>query len=149
MPDNAAVARVVEGQIRLAVQYHRDAEILSAHASRNAANMLFLAVEAALIAVLTAEGLPVGRADHHQLAAMAATLPVDHPTQARISRIAAPDGLRHTFRYITPTGRMPQQPTTPELAGMIERAAALVEACRARFGVVIEPPSPPPEPRPR
>lgn len=135
---SSAVARVIAGQMRLAGQYHRDAEILSVHVSRNAANLLFLAIEAALIAVLTSEGLSGGRSDQHQLGVMAGKLPDLNPLKPDFLALQYFAAYATTFRYVTPAGRIPAGPTAADLAASLGRAGALIEACRAWFGVEID-----------
>lgn len=131
-------ARVIAGQLRLAAGYLRDSRILSAAGSRSAVNLLFQAAEAALIAVMTAEGIHAGRAHQHQLAAMTDTLPEVNPLKPLFRDVEHLTGYATTFRYVMPSGGIKGGPSPADLDLWQSKVQHIIELCRDWFGVDVD-----------
>ena len=102
---------------------------------RQAAFFLQQAAEKLLKAVLTAEGLPFPRS--HQLGALAALLPGDHPWRADLAALDRLTAYATVLRYPLPDGRPPPPPDSSDLAGLAREVAVLLGElepwCRARL----------------
>ena len=130
-----ATAQVIAGQLRLSAGYLSDSRVLAEHKSRSAANLLFQATEAALLAVLTSEGQHAGRANQHQLGAMKDMLPDANPMKPLFSELEHLSGYATTFRYVTPAGRIKDGLSASELVRLQLKVDQIIETCRDWFGV--------------
>jgi len=122
--------------LRIARQDLAGARMLGTHGNRNAIYLCEQAAEKVIRAVLTSEQIHAGV--RHQLEDMVALIPDENPLKPALR------GLQHlatyatSYRYTTPTGRIPDEPSThviEENAAKVE--AALTEAAR-RFGVDLD-----------
>lgn len=125
----------VEGYLVLAREDLEVADRLLATHGRQAAFHLQQAAEKLVKAVLTAEGLPFPRS--HQVGALAALLPADHPWRADLAALDGLTAYATALRYPMPGGGLPPAPETPELAASRRELGALLDAvgpwCRDRL----------------
>lgn len=133
------VAKKIGSQIWLANNFLSDARLLHASGSRNAVNQLFYAVEAALIAVMTAEGIHIGRQHQHQLGAILDDLPDDNPLKPGFREVEVLTAYATTYRYATPGGNIPRAPDPDDLDRWQETASRLIETITRHFGVTVTP----------
>ncbi|MBM9400809.1 hypothetical protein JUN65_04330 [Gluconacetobacter azotocaptans] len=132
-------AKKIGAQIWLANNFFSDAGLLHASGSRNAVNQLFYAVEAALIAVMTAEGVHVGRQHQHQLAAIIDDMPDENPLKSVFRKVEGLTTYATTYRYATPGGNIPRAPKSEDLDDWLETAASLIGTITKHFGVDVTP----------
>lgn len=137
--DGNAAARVIAAQVRLAEGYLTDSKLLAAHTSRNAVNLLFQAVEAALIAVMTSEGLHAGRATQHQLGPMTEALPDKNPLKRLFGELEHLTAYATTYRYASAYGRVKPGPDARDLSDWQSRAGRIVTACAEHFRIDLSP----------
>lgn len=108
------------------------ASLLPRHPSQ-AAFFVQQAAEKLLKAVLTAENLNFPKS--HQLGALAALLPGDHPWRADLAALDRLTAYATALRYPLQNGRQPPSPDPLELAGSVREVAALLDEiepwCRA------------------
>ena len=101
---------------------------------RQAAFFLQQAAEKLLKAVLTAEGLTFPRS--HQLGALAALLPGDHPWRADLAALDRLTAYATVLRYPLPDGKPPPPPDPYELARSVHEVGGLLDErepwCRLR-----------------
>ena len=82
-----------------------------------------MAAELTLLAALTAEELPTGsRQTQHQLGAMIDLLPDENPAKP-------------TFRYTTPSGRIPPEMSDADFIAASRKVETLIAACAKWFRV--------------
>jgi hypothetical protein len=96
---------------------------------------LFQSAEAALIAVMTSEGLNAGRATQHQLGAMADTLPDSNPLKPMFRVLEHLTGYATTFRYASPSGRVRAGPPPADLERWQDEMDRIITFCADCFGV--------------
>jgi HEPN domain-containing protein len=113
------------------------ADKLLADHPRHAAFHIEQAAEKLLKAVLTAEAIRFPT--HHQLGALAALLPVDHPWRADLMAFDGFTAYATALRYPAPGGGMPAEPEDAELRRGLAEVAALLptidEWCGQRLGL--------------
>jgi hypothetical protein len=130
------LALFIASQLRLANDYARDSAVLADLGSRNAATLLFQAVEAALLAVLTSEGLDRShRSTQHQLGVMTDMLPDENPLKASFGAVALLTGYATSYRYASASGRVRPGPSADQLSQWMTAATTLIAACAAGFQV--------------
>ncbi len=93
---------------------------------RQAAFHLQQAAEKLIKAVLVTENLAFPRS--HQLGALAALLPDEHPWRADLAALDGLTSYATALRYPTPGGGVPPAPEQQDLAGPSQRLEALLDA---------------------
>lgn len=132
------IAKKIGAQIWLASCYLHDAKTLLEARSRNAVNQLFYAVEALLIATMTAEGLHINRHQHHQLGAILDTMPDENPWKPEFRPLEVLTGYATTYRYATPGGRIPKAPPQADVEGWLTATSRLLETAKMHFDVTVD-----------
>ncbi|NIE81472.1 HEPN domain-containing protein [Asaia sp. As-1742] len=132
-------AKKIGAQVWLANNFLSDARLLHSCGSRNAVNQLFYAVEAALIAVMTAEGVHVGAQHRHQLAAILDDMPDENPLKADFRKVEGLTSYATTYRYATPGGNVPRAPKRDDVDGWLDTATSIIGIVTRHFGVDVTP----------
>jgi HEPN domain-containing protein len=115
--------------LRVAYEDLDGARVLAKAANRNAAYLCEQAAEKVIRAVLTAEAMHAGI--KHQLDAMVDLLPDENSLKPALRSIEYLAAYATSFRYPTPTGKVPKAPGPGELQTAIDRVAVvLAEASR-------------------
>jgi HEPN domain-containing protein len=125
--------RVIANLLRIAREDLEGARMLNARGNRNAIYLCEQAAEKIIRAVLTSEKIHAGV--RHQLDEMVGLVPDENPIKPRLRAVQHLATYATSYRYTTPTGRIPADPPTGDVeanAQIIE--AALTEAAD-RFGV--------------
>jgi hypothetical protein len=131
-----ATAQVIASRLRLAANYLRDARTLKASNSRTSSFCLFMAAETALLAVLASEGIPGAfRGGQHQLGVMADSLPDVNPTKRAFRTIEGLAAYATTFRYTTPSGRIPSAMSDKDFTSHSATVEHLIGVCAQWFRV--------------
>ena len=110
--------------------------MLSARGNRNAIYRCEQAAEKIIRVVLTSEKIHAGV--RHQLEEMVALVPEENPIKPRLRALQHLGTYATAYRYTTPTGRIPAEPSAAQVDATIESIeVALSEAAR-RFGVDLD-----------
>ena len=129
-------AEVVEGYFDIAKEDIEAAERLLNYVPRAAAYHLEQAAEKMVKAVLVAEGEDPGAS--HDIATLVDMLPTGHEWKADLAALSPLSRFATSFRYPTPTGRVPAPPDAAELRrhGMLLRTLLddALDWCRDRVG---------------
>lgn len=127
---------LIANLLRIAAEDLEAARLLAAHGNRNAVYCCQQAAEKTIRAVLTAEGLHAGI--RHDLAEMVDLVPDANPLKDRLRDVEELGAFATTFRYPTPSGRIPSVPTFEDLSRRILAVETLLRAAVAGFGVELE-----------
>lgn len=125
--------RVIANLLRIAREDLDGARLLNVGGNRNAIYLCEQAAEKLIRAVLTSEKIHAGV--RHQLDEMVGLVPDENPLKTQLRALQHLSTYATSYRYTTPTGRIPADPSTDDVeanAKLIE--ATLTEAAR-RFGV--------------
>jgi HEPN domain-containing protein len=128
--------RVIANLLRIAREDLDGARVLNARGNRNAIYLCEQAAEKLIRAVLTSEKIHAGV--RHQLDEMVAAIPEENPIKPRLRELQHLSTYATSFRYTTPTGRIPADPPANEVevtANNID--GTLIEVAR-RFGVNLD-----------
>jgi HEPN domain-containing protein len=128
--------RVIANLLRIAREDLDGARLLNARANRNSIYLCEQAAEKLIRAVLTSEKIHAGT--RHQLDEMVSLVPDENPIKPRLRQLQHLSAYATSYRYTTPTGRIPSDPPVTEVeatASNIE--TTLVEVAR-RFGVALD-----------
>lgn len=121
--------------LRIAASDLADARILAGVRSRHAPYLCSQAAEKIVKAVLTAEGIHVHRNVAHRIDLMVDLLPDANAYKARFRKIEHLASYATSYRYPTPTGRVPAAPSPDELASLIDETDSLLRDVADRFGI--------------
>jgi HEPN domain-containing protein len=125
--------RVIANLLRIAREDLAGARMLNAGGNRNAIYLCEQAAEKIIRAVLTSEKIHAGV--RHQLDEMVGLVPDENPIKPRLRALQHLGTYATSYRYTTPTGRIPADPPTAEVEATAKSIeAALIEAA-GRFGV--------------
>jgi len=128
--------RVIANLLRIAREDLEGARMLNTRGNRNAIYLCEQAAEKIMRAVLTSEQIHAGV--RHQLDEMVSLVPDDNPIKPRLRALQHLSTYATSYRYTTPTGRIPDDPSTEEVEAAAQNIeAALIEAA-GRFGVDLE-----------
>lgn len=128
--------RVIANLLRIAREDLEGARMLNTRGNRNAIYLCEQAAEKIIRAVLTSERIHAGV--RHQLDEMVGLVPEENPIKPRLRALQHLSTYATSFRYTTPTGRIPDDPSTEEVEATAKKIdAALLEAA-GRFGVDLE-----------
>jgi HEPN domain-containing protein len=125
--------RVIANLLRIAREDLEGARMLNTRANRNSIYLCEQAAEKLIRAVLTSEKIHAGT--RHQLDEMVSLVPEENPIRLRLRQLQHLSAYATSYRYTTPTGRIPAEPPTSDVettAANIE--SVLLEVAR-RFGV--------------
>lgn len=110
--------------------------MLNTRRNRNAIYLCEQAAEKIIRAVLTSEQIHAGV--RHQLEEMVALVPDENPIKPALRGLQHLSTYATSYRYTTPTGRIPDEPSTQAVEENAQKLeAALAEAAR-RFGVDLD-----------
>lgn len=115
----------VRAFVALAHEELEAARVLAKVARRQAAYYLHQSVEKTARAILTRAGIEFGTG--HNLGMMAGRLPADHPFRSRIMEFDRLSAASTKYRYPTPTGRLPEPPSTAAIEKDIVAIAKLLD----------------------
>ncbi|HVV88809.1 MAG TPA: HEPN domain-containing protein [Kofleriaceae bacterium] len=119
--------------LRIARDDLAGARTLGAHRNRNAIYLCEQAAEKVIRAVLTSERIHAGV--RHRLDEMVSLVPDENPLKPELRELQHLAIYATAYRYTTPTGRIPDEPSAQVVAENVKKVdAALTEAAR-RFGV--------------
>jgi HEPN domain-containing protein len=121
--------------LELAEGCARDARLLIGAASRNAAYLASQAAEHLVTAIATSEDIHIERKDAHQLDTIIRRIPPEHPDQAALTSIGFLEAYSTSYRYGTPTGRVPTSPPMDRVTAALERIDTLLAALRQHFDI--------------
>ncbi|MBF0332559.1 MAG: HEPN domain-containing protein [Alphaproteobacteria bacterium] len=116
----------IESFITLAREDLAVAKLLMAAHPRHSAFHIEQAAEKLVKAVLTAEDIRFPTS-HHQLGALAALLPADHPWRAELMAFDEFSSYATASRYPTPGGWMPHEPDPADLRQGWQEVANLID----------------------
>jgi HEPN domain-containing protein len=143
-------ALTIASSLRLAKGCAIDAAILAEQGSRNAAYLAAQALEQAIRAIATSEGVQIKPADAHRLDKIFRRIPKENTEkQKNLVSLVWLEAYATSFRYPLPSGEVPAPPERGKLAHAVREIRALVERLAVRFGVDLEDDdSPARDPRP-
>jgi HEPN domain-containing protein len=131
-----SASRVIANLLRIAREDLEGARILNARGNRNAMYLCEQAAEKIMRAVLTSEQVHAGA--RHQLDEMVGRIPEENPIKPRLRALQHLSTYATSYRYTTPTGRIPDDPPTAEVNATVKNIeAALIEIAQ-RFGVDLD-----------
>lgn len=130
--------RAIGSHVRLAFEYSEDASLLGPE-RRNSAGSLFYAVENLIMATLESEGIERSewrpKAGNHQLDRMIDALPEDCSIKPHLRNFETLTAYATTFRYPTPSGRIPPSPSSERMAEWLDGAKQLTRQFAVHFEV--------------
>lgn len=121
--------------LELAEGCAHDARLLIGAASRNAAYLASQAAEHIVTAVATSEDIHIERKDAHQLDTIIRRIPPEHPNHATLTSISFLEAYSTSYRYGTPTGRVPTSPPMDRVAAALEQIDTLIAELRRHFDI--------------
>lgn len=128
--------RVIANLLRIAREDLEGARMLNTCANRNAIYLCEQAAEKLIRAVLTSEKIHAGV--RHQLDEMVSLVPEENPIKPRLRQLQHLSAYATSYRYTTPTGRIPSDPPTSEVdAAIANIESTLLEVAR-RLGVDLD-----------
>lgn len=128
-------ARKIASCLDLAEACLRDARLLLGAQSRNAAYLASQAAEHLVTAVATSEDIHIERKDAHQLDTIVRKLPAENPDRATLTAITFLEAYATSYRYGTPTGRVPSTPAFDRIEKALDQVETLIAGLRKHFGV--------------
>jgi HEPN domain-containing protein len=117
----------IANHLRLVAEDAKDARMLLAVRSRNAAYHAQQAAEKLLLALLTSENLHAQRHESHQLGIMLEKLPPDHAMQADLKPLEFLTAFATTYRYPKTGGRLSPPPDWSKIAAALDRIDGLIK----------------------
>lgn len=131
-------AQVIGAHLKIAVE-----DLLSAAklgpGDRNSVQMLFQATENILMAVFTSEGIDVAAlrrtVGNHQLSAMIDHLPAACGIRDDLNEVAILEAYATTYRYPTPSGRVPEAPEAADVEAWFEHLKRIAGRLCTHFKV--------------
>ena len=135
---------LVASLLRVAREDLRGAQLLATQANRNAIYLAEQAAEKIIRAVLTSEGLHAGI--KHQLDEMVDLVPDANPFKADLRSLEDLSAFATSYRYPTPTGRIPNAPGIAEVAARVTQIDAVLGKIATRWGLNLDQAGPPPGP---
>jgi HEPN domain-containing protein len=125
--------RVIANLLRIAREDLEGARVLNARGNRNAIYLCEQAAEKIIRAVLTSEKIHAGV--RHQLDEMVGLVPDENPIKPRLRALQHLSTYATSYRYTTPTGRIPADPPTEDVEATAKTIEATLIEAAARFGV--------------
>jgi HEPN domain-containing protein len=125
--------RVIANLLRIAREDLEGARMLNARGNRNAIYLCEQAAEKIIRAVLTSEKIHAGV--RHQLDEMVGLVPDGNPIKPRLRALQHLSTYATSYRYTTPTGRIPTEPPPEDVEATAKTIEAILVEAAARFGV--------------
>jgi HEPN domain-containing protein len=125
----------IASALRLADGCVKDALLLAATGSRNAAYLSEQALEQVVRALATSEAIHIERQDAHQLDKVIRRFPDDNIEKSALKSFAWLEAYATTFRYPSPSGRIPPAPDKLKLEAAIDGISKLIFRIAAHFEV--------------
>lgn len=124
---------MIANLLRIAREDLEGARVLNARGNRNAIYLCEQAAEKIIRAVLTSEKVHAGV--RHQLDEMVGLVPDENPLKPRLRALQHLSTYATSYRYTTPTGRIPADPSTKDVDATADAIEATLLEAAARFGV--------------
>ncbi|PBC04063.1 hypothetical protein CK220_13270 [Mesorhizobium sp. WSM3860] len=112
-----------------------DARLLAGSGSRNAAYLSEQALEQIVRALATSEAIHIERHDAHQLDKVIRRFPEDSAEKLALKSFAWLEAYATTFRYPSPSGRIPPAPDKLKLDEAIDGISNLILRVAGHFEV--------------
>jgi HEPN domain-containing protein len=125
--------RVIANLLRIAREDLEGARLLNTRGNRNAIYLCEQAAEKIMRAVLTSEQIHAGV--RHQLDEMVGLVPEENPLKLRLRALQHLSTYATSYRYTTPTGRIPDDPPIEEIEATAKNIEAALNEAARRFGV--------------
>jgi HEPN domain-containing protein len=125
--------RVIANLLRIAREDLEGARVLNARGNRNAIYLCEQAAEKIIRAVLTSERVHAGV--RHQLDEMVGLVPDENPLKPALRALQHLSTYATSYRYTTPTGRIPADPPTKDVEATAEAIEATLLEAASRFGI--------------
>ena len=125
----------IASALRLANGCIRDAGLLAGSGSRNAAYLSEQALEQVVRALATSEAIHIERHDAHQLDKVIRRFPEDNAEKPALKSFAWLEAYATTFRYPSPSGRIPPAPDKQKLEEAIDGISKLILQLAGHFEV--------------
>lgn len=129
------VERVIGNLLRIAREDLEGARMLNTRSNRNAIYLCEQAAEKLIRAVLTSEKVHAGV--RHQLDEMVGLIPEENPIKPRLRELHL-STYATSYRYTTPTGRIPDDPPAHDIEATAKNIEATLLDVAARFGVDLD-----------
>jgi len=128
--------RVIANLLRIAREDIEGARMLNTRGNRNAIYLCDPAAEKVIRAVLTSEKVHAGV--RHQLDEMVGLVPDDNPVKPRLRELQHLATYATSYRYTTPTGRIPADPPVGDVEATATKLEATLLEVAGRFGVELD-----------
>lgn len=125
----------IASALRLANGCIKDARVLAASGSRNAAYLSQQAIEQIIRALATSEAIHIERHDAHQLDKIVRRFPDNHAEKAALKSLVWLEAYATTFRYTLPSGQIPRAPDKAKLQKAIDDISDLILRVAGHFKV--------------
>jgi HEPN domain-containing protein len=125
----------IASALRLASGCIRDARLLAGSGSRNAAYLSEQALEQVVRALATSEAIHIERHDAHQLDKVIRRFPEDNTEKSALKSFAWLEAYATTFRYPSPSGRIPPAPDKLRLEEAVDGISKLILRVAGHFDV--------------
>lgn len=127
---------MITNLLRIAREDLEGGRTLNARGNRNAIYLCEQAAEKIIRAVLTSEKIHAGV--RHQLEEMVGLVPEENPIKARLRQLQHLGTYATSFRYTTPTGRIPADPPAQQVETTANNIEATLIEVAERFGVDLD-----------
>jgi HEPN domain-containing protein len=128
--------RVIANLLRIAREDLDGARMLNSRGNRNAIYLCEQAAEKLIRAVLTSEKTHAGV--RHQLDEMVGLVPEENPIKSRLRELQHLGAYATSYRYTTPTGRIPADPSRQDVEATAKNIEAVLLEVAGRFGVDLD-----------
>ncbi len=112
-----------------------DARLLLGVTSRNAAYLASQAAEHLVTAIATSEDIHIERKDAHQLDTIIRRIPPENPDHPTLMSIGFLEAYATSYRYGTPTGRLPASPPMDKVVAALETIDRLIPELHRYFDI--------------
>jgi hypothetical protein len=126
---------LIAAHLRLAFIDLREACALADIQGRNAVYLAGQAAEQLVLAIAQSEGIQFERSKKHLLDHMIRALPDANPFKALLIKVSWLEAYATTYRYPTPSGRLPTPPSEAALSDVLRHIEDLLRQVADHFGV--------------
>jgi hypothetical protein len=130
--------RLIAAHLRLAVVDVTEARALAEINGRNAVYLAEQAAEQLVLAIAQSEGVQFERSRQHLLDYMVGALPDANPFKSALREVSWLEAYATTYRYPTPTGRLPRPPAQETLLDALRQIEETLTQMADHFGVDID-----------
>ncbi len=127
---------MIANLVRIAREDLEGARMLNIRGKWNAIYLCEQAAEKLIRAVLTSEQIHAGV--RHQLDEMVGLVPDDNPIKPRLRELQHLGTYATSYRYTTPTGRIPAEPPAQDVEATAKNIEATLLEVAAQFGVDLD-----------